>query len=80
MYQLMKAVEFLHRNFIMHRDLKLSNVLLSADGTVKLADFGLARKFGQEPDLARNSVPGERVGSGQPSTGGKSSRPSTSRS
>lgn len=43
MLQLLSAVAYLHRNFIFHRDLKLSNVLLTNDGEVKLADFGLAR-------------------------------------
>ena len=43
--QLVSAVEYLHANNVLHRDLKLSNLLLSADGTLKLCDFGLARSF-----------------------------------
>jgi len=34
--QICEALEFLHRNLVIHRDLKAGNVLLSADGTVKL--------------------------------------------
>jgi len=45
MLQLLSAVNFLHQNFIVHRDLKLSNLLLDAKGRLKLADFGLARQF-----------------------------------
>lgn len=41
--QLVSGVSYLHDNAIMHRDLKTSNILLSNRGTLKLADFGMAR-------------------------------------
>ncbi|KAF2852796.1 kinase-like protein [Plenodomus tracheiphilus IPT5] len=41
--QLTGAVGFLHENFILHRDLKTSNILLNNRGHLKLADFGMAR-------------------------------------
>ncbi|KAF3037366.1 hypothetical protein E8E12_006854 [Didymella heteroderae] len=41
--QLVSGVAFLHENYIMHRDLKTSNILLNNRGQLKLADFGMAR-------------------------------------
>jgi cell division cycle 2-like len=46
MLQLTSAVEYLHDNWIMHRDLKTSNILMNNRGEIKLADFGMARYFG----------------------------------
>ena len=37
------ALEFLHNNAIIYRDLKPDNVLIADDGHVKLADFGLSK-------------------------------------
>jgi cyclin-dependent kinase 7 len=45
MNMLCQGIWFCHENFVLHRDIKGSNALIAADGTVKLADFGLARSF-----------------------------------
>jgi cyclin-dependent kinase 7 len=42
-----RAVWFCHENFILHRDIKPNNLLIAADGNIKLADFGLARSFAE---------------------------------
>ena len=43
-----EATQYAHRNLIVHRDIKTSNILVSLDGAVKLLDFGLAKLL--EPD------------------------------
>ncbi len=43
MYQLLKALKFLHSAGIVHRDLKPSNILIDSDSFIKVCDFGLAR-------------------------------------
>lgn len=49
MLQLGSAVEFLHEHWILHRDLKTSNILMNNRGEIKLADFGMARFCGDPP-------------------------------
>ncbi|KAI9763469.1 MAG: hypothetical protein M1840_000483 [Geoglossum simile] len=47
--QLVSATEHLHSNWILHRDLKTSNLLMNNRGQMKVADFGMARYFGDPP-------------------------------
>lgn len=44
--QVLEGLQYLHQHFIVHRDLKVSNLLLTDHGIVKIADFGLARTYG----------------------------------
>ncbi|KAJ7442497.1 kinase-like domain-containing protein [Mycena galericulata] len=45
MKQLLEGTEYMHRNHILHRDMKAANLLISNSGTLLIADFGLARAF-----------------------------------
>jgi cell division cycle 2-like protein len=49
MLQIVSAAEYLHSNWILHRDLKTSNLLMNNRGEIKIADFGMARYTGDPP-------------------------------
>ncbi|CAL5198138.1 unnamed protein product [Lathyrus oleraceus] len=46
MKQLLEGVKYLHDNWILHRDLKTSNILLNKEGKLKICDFGMSRQYG----------------------------------
>lgn len=49
--ELLTGVDFLHSHRIIHRDLKPQNLLVSASGHLKIADFGLAKTYDFEMKL-----------------------------
>ncbi|KAL0453438.1 UNVERIFIED_CONTAM: Cyclin-dependent kinase G-1 [Sesamum latifolium] len=51
MKQLLEGFKFLHKNGVMHRVLKLSNILINRKGELKICDFGLSSQFESECGL-----------------------------
>lgn len=56
MMQTLRGLEYLHNNWIMHRDLKPNNLLINSDGVLKVADFGLAKFFGSPSRINTHQV------------------------
>jgi serine/threonine protein kinase len=57
--QIASGLAYAHERGVIHRDLKPENIMLSADGTPRIADFGLAESLWIKPGLTKT---GESVG------------------
>jgi len=60
--QICEALQYAHDEGIVHRDIKPENVLLDKKGRVKIADFGLAKILGREPQDFHLTVSGQVMG------------------
>jgi tetratricopeptide (TPR) repeat protein len=59
MVRVCEAVHYAHRNLIVHRDIKASNILVTPNGTPKLLDFGIAKLLA--PEGLSHTVPVTRM-------------------
>jgi len=57
--QVCEAVQYAHRNLVVHRDIKAANILVTREGTPKLLDFGIAKLLA--PESLSHTVPVTRL-------------------
>jgi eukaryotic-like serine/threonine-protein kinase len=57
--QVCAAVQYAHRNLVVHRDIKAANILVTPEGTPKLLDFGIAKLLA--PESLSHTVPVTRL-------------------
>lgn len=58
LYRILLALEYVHTNGILHRDIKLANIILNSDGKPVLIDFGSARSENKKHESSRISSRG----------------------
>mmetsp|Transcript_20280 Transcript_20280/g.3299 ORF Transcript_20280/g.3299 Transcript_20280/m.3299 type:complete len:89 (+) Transcript_20280:444-710(+) len=56
--QILQGLEYLHANWVIHRDLKCANLLINHDGIIKLTDFGSSRLFENNDENISKSLKG----------------------
>lgn len=54
--QTVQGLEYLHLNWILHRDLKPNNLLINSNGVLKVGDFGLAKLYGSPNRINTHQV------------------------
>ena len=52
--QVAKGLAYCHRNRVLHRDIKLENLLLDDEGTVKICDFGVSQLLNKATDMVKD--------------------------
>ena len=69
--QIAKALEHAHSRGIIHRDIKPHNIMILKDGSVKVADFGIARMTSAQSTLTREALGSVHYISPEQAKGGK---------